>query len=300
MADEWTVTDVFSAVQRARRAPPAIRTRRCRPPSNAKPFARSRQSGIPGDTSLWQIRDIRSESGASTLFRKRSVLPEPARLSYCYKSDCYRSDSPLLLGFFIMFRFRMAFLFAAVLMTAALTSAGSCFSAVSQAAAASAPQVYLMRGFLNVFSLGMDSLAAELRGVGISATVASYASWQEVAREIAANYKAGRRGPIVLVGHSFGADAVMDMGRYLGEMGVPVALIVPFDETYPHAATANVARVLNIYKSEDAKITRGPGFHGEITNYNVPDANVSHTNIDEVPRLHTMVINRIRGARSPG
>ncbi len=213
--------------------------------------------------------------------------------------------------------FRMGFSVSA-LMTAALLSVGSCFIAVSQPAAApgkkiaavladpsarpraSGAQVYLMRGFLNVFSLGMDSLAAELRRAGISATVASYAGWQDVAREIAANYKAGQRGPIVLVGHSFGADAVMDMGQYLGEMGVPVALIVPFDETYPHAASANVARVLNIYKSADAKITRGPGFHGEITNYFVPDANVSHTNIDDVPRLHSMVINRIRGTHSSG
>jgi hypothetical protein len=190
--------------------------------------------------------------------------------------------------------FRRGF-FAAV-MTTALISIGSCFCAVSQAAAA--PQVYLMRGFLNVFSLGMDGLAAELRRSGISATVGSYAEWQEAARQIAANYKAGHRGPIVLVGHSFGADAVMDMGQYLGEMGVPVALIVPFDETYPHAASANVARVLNIYKSAEAKVTRGPGFHGELTNYYVPDANVSHTNIDDVPRLHSMVINKIRGARS--
>ena len=182
----------------------------------------------------------------------------------------------------------------------ALIGVGSGFSAIGPATAASGPQVYLMRGFLNVFSLGMDSLAVELRRAGISATVGSYAGWQEMAREIAANYKAGHRGPIVLVGHSFGADAVMDMGQYLGEMGVPVALIVTFDGTYPHAASANVAHVLNIYKSADAKITRGSGFRGEITNYNVPDANVSHTNIDKVPRLHSMVINRIRGTRSSG
>jgi hypothetical protein len=182
----------------------------------------------------------------------------------------------------------------------ALIGVGSGFSAIGPATAASGPQVYLMRGFLNVFSYGMDGLAAELRRAGISATVGSYAEWQAAAREIAANYKAGNRGPIVLVGHSFGADAVMDMGQYLGEMGVPVALIIPFDETYPHAASANVAHVLNIYKSADAKITRGPGFRGEITNYNVPDANVSHTNIDKVPRLHSMVINKIRGVRSSG
>ena len=192
--------------------------------------------------------------------------------------------------------FRRGFFIAVLIATALI----SFFGAVSQAAAASGTQVYLMRGFMNVFSLGMDSLAAELRRAGISTTVASYAAWHEVAEDIVTNYKAGRRGPIVLVGHSFGADAVMDMGQYLGQMGVPVALIIPFDGTYSHAASANVARVLNIYKSADAKITPGPGFHGELTNYYVSDANVGHMNIDKVPRLHSMVINKIRGTRSSG
>ena len=218
-------------------------------------------------------------------------------------------------GFSIMFKKKSL---AAVLVTTAAISIGSCFSAVGQSVVApgkkivrvpaeapasprfSATQVYLMRGFMNVFSLGMDSLAAELRRVGISATVDSYTDWQEVAREIAANYKAGRRGPIVLVGHSFGADAVMSMGEELGQMGVPVSLIVPFDGTYSHAASANVARVLNIYKSADAKITRGPGFHGELTNYYVPDADITHLNIDDSLRLHMMVISKIRGTQIGG
>jgi hypothetical protein len=188
----------------------------------------------------------------------------------------------------------------AVLVTAAVISAGSCFNAVGKEAAgprASATHIYLMRGFLNVFSTGMDTLAAELRRAGISAIVDSYADWHGAAHAIAANYKAGQRGPIVLVGHSFGADAVMDMGTDLGQEGVPVALIVAFDGTYAHAASANVARVLNLYKSADAIVTRGPGFHGELTNYRVGDANVTHVNIDEVPRLHAMVINKIRGVR---
>jgi hypothetical protein len=249
------------------------------------------------DTGLWQIRDIRPESThrhhpandpccRNPRARPIATIRQSTRM-------CFRSGH--LPGFFMMLRRGF---FVAVF--TALISVGSCFSAVSQAAAGSATQVYLMRGFLNVFSYGMDGLAAELRRVGISATVGSYAEWQATAREIAANYKAGHRGPIVLVGHSFGADAVMDMGQYLGEMGVPVALIVTFDGTYPHAASANVAHVLNLYKSADAQITRGPGFGGEITNYNVPDANVSHTNIDKVPRLHSMVINRIRGTRGSG
>jgi len=208
-----------------------------------------------------------------------------------------------------MFRIRFA---VAVLATVASISVGVCFGAASQVVAApgtkiasafaelsarpraSATQVYLLRGLLNVFSLGMDSLADELHSVGISAIVANHASWQSIADDIAANYKAGRRGPIVLIGHSLGADAVMMMGTYLGQMGVPVSLIVPFDGTGPHAASANVARVLNFYKSESV-ITRGPGFHGELTNYYVSDTRVTHFNIDANSRLHGIVINKIRG-----
>jgi hypothetical protein len=194
---------------------------------------------------------------------------------------------------FIMFRIRFA---VAVLATVASISVGVCFGAASQAVAAPATktQVYLLRGFLNIFSLGMDDLAAKLQSVGISATVANHASWQSIAEDIAANYKAGRRDPIVLIGHSLGADAVMMMGTYLGQMGVPVSLIVPFDGTGPHAASANVARVLNFYKSESV-ITRGPGFHGELTNYYVSDTGVTHMNIDDNSRLHRIVIGKIRG-----
>jgi pimeloyl-ACP methyl ester carboxylesterase len=208
-----------------------------------------------------------------------------------------------------MFRIRIA---VAVLATIAFISVGICFDAASRAVAApgakiasapaelssrprsSATQVYLVRGFLNVFSLGMDTLADELRSVGISATVSNHASWQSTADDIAADYKAGRRGPIVLIGHSLGADAVMMMGTYLGQLGVPVSLIVPFDGTGPHAASANVARVLNFHKSDNV-ITRGPGFHGELTNYYVSDPRVTHMDIDDNSRLHRIVISKIKG-----
>jgi hypothetical protein len=204
----------------------------------------------------------------------------------------------------------------AVLLTAAVMGFGSCSDAVSQPAAAtgkkivsihpesprgphaSATQVYLLRGLLNVFSLGMDSLADELRRAGISATVANHTSWRSIADEIAENYKEGRRGPIVLVGHSLGADAVMEMGEYLGQKGVPVALIVPFDGRDPHAASANVARVLNFYKDADVKITRGPGFHGELNNYYAADPSVTHFNIDKYARFHAMVVSKVRGLQS--
>jgi hypothetical protein len=201
----------------------------------------------------------------------------------------------------------------AVLVTTAAMGFGSCSSAVSQPAGAtgtkivsihaeasprrraSATQVYLLRGLLNVFSLGMDSLADELHRAGISATVANHTAWEGIADEIAENYRAGQRGPIVLVGHSLGADAVMDMGEYLGQKGVPVALIVPFDGRNPHAASANVARVLNFYKNADVKITRGPGFHGELNNYYAADPDITHFNIDKIPRFHAIIVSKVRG-----
>jgi hypothetical protein len=208
---------------------------------------------------------------------------------------------------------------ASVLATAAFFCVGGSFQAADQAVATplrsatlsagtrasiarhnSSTHVYLMRGFLNVFSLGMDSLAEELQRSGISASVANHTQWRGVADEIASDYKAGQHGPIVLVGHSLGADAVMSMGEYLGQMGVPVSLIVPFDGTSAHTASANVARVLNLYKNESAKITRGAGFHGEITNFYVSDPQVTHMSIDDDERLHRMVINRIRGAHGAG
>jgi hypothetical protein len=41
--------------------------------------------------------------------------------------------------------------------------------------AASRPHVYLMRGLMNVFSLGMDQLAAAIAGHGIEASVSNHA-----------------------------------------------------------------------------------------------------------------------------
>jgi len=152
--------------------------------------------------------------------------------------------------------------------------------------------VYLLRGLLNIFSLGMDSLAEQLNKRGVYATVDNHADWQSLADSAAANYKAGKEGPIILIGHSLGADAVMEMAAYLGRRGVPVALVVPFDGTGAYAASANVARVLNL--SQHYWMTRGPGFHGSLINVDLRgDPNIDHLNIDKSPRLHARVIAEV-------
>lgn len=153
--------------------------------------------------------------------------------------------------------------------------------------------VYLLRGLLNVFSLGMDELADKIKATGIAASVHNHTEWEELAGQIAANYKAGNHAPIILIGHSLGADAVMYMGSYLGKRGIPVALIVPFDGTQSMAASANVARVMNITQRDYAYMRRGSGFHGELSNVDVSAQGVDHLSIDKSPRLHAMVLSKI-------
>lgn len=164
----------------------------------------------------------------------------------------------------------------------------------------STAHVYLLRGLLNIFSLGMDDLAQKIERRGIRTSVHNHSEWETLSDQIAARYKAGNRGAIILVGHSLGADAVMFMGEYLGKKGVPVALIVPFDGTGSFAASSNVQRVMNLTQRDYAYMKRGNGFRGELSNIDVSGQGYGHIDIDKSDRLHNMVINKIVGVVGRG
>jgi hypothetical protein len=171
------------------------------------------------------------------------------------------------------------------------------FSAVKPTAAtteASHPHVYLMRGLLNIFSLGMDQLAAEIQSHGISADVYNHTVADSVVAQIVAKYRGGDHGPYILVGHSLGADAVMQMAQSLNTQGVPVALVIPFDGTGSYYAPKNVACVLNMTQREYAYMRPGSGFHGKLQNVDVSgDPGIDHFTIDKSPRLQGMALNSI-------
>jgi thioesterase superfamily protein len=160
--------------------------------------------------------------------------------------------------------------------------------------AQSRAHVYLLRGLMNIFSLGMDTLSEQLNRRGVYATVHGYGEWQTLADRAASDFKAGKEGPIILIGHSLGADAVMEMAAYLGRKGIPVALVVPFDGTQSFAASDNVARVLNLTQRDYAYMRRGPGFRGTLVNLDVSsDPSIDHINIDKSPRLHARVVSEV-------
>ena len=92
------------------------------------------------------------------------------------------------------------------------------------AALATGPRVILLRGWFGVFSTGLDSIADQLKALGIEAKVAGHKS-NEVA-EILRNRSGGYSGSLVLVGHSQGANNVIDMARSLGAYNVTVDLLI--------------------------------------------------------------------------
>jgi pimeloyl-ACP methyl ester carboxylesterase len=164
----------------------------------------------------------------------------------------------------------------------------------SREADMSRPHVYLMRGLLNIFSLGMDQLAAQIARRGIEASVYNHSVEESVVGEIVRKYRAGDHGPYILVGHSLGADAVMTMAQQLNRSGVPVALVVPFDGTGSYTASANVACVLNVTQRYYAYMRPGPGFHGKLQNVDVSsDVSIDHFTIDKSPRLQAMALNSV-------
>jgi len=158
----------------------------------------------------------------------------------------------------------------------------------------SRPHVYLMRGLLNIFSLGMDQLAAQIQSHSIDASVYNHSFADAIVGRIVQMYRAGDRGPYILVGHSLGADAVMTMAQQLNAQGVPVALVVPVDGTDSYAASSNVACVLNLTQRSYAYMRPGAGFHGMLSNVDFSgDPGIDHLTIDKSPRVQAEALRYV-------
>jgi hypothetical protein len=176
-------------------------------------------------------------------------------------------------------------------------------ASAAQDAPGSREHVYLMRGAFNVFSLGMDEIAAKLQRLGINATVENYLAWDRIVNEAAAEYQSGRVRNIILVGHSSGATAVTAVAAQLGARGVPVKLAVGLDPTTRVFAAGRVERYINYYApgGMGTVVDKGRDFTGVLQNVSTAgDPGVGHFNIDKNQALQNKVVAEIRAAaRAP-
>lgn len=163
------------------------------------------------------------------------------------------------------------------------------------APAAPGAHVYLLRGVLNIFSLGLDDIADKLRQQGITVTVANYLSWSSLADEAAAEYKSGRIRTIVLVGHSSGATALPDMVARLDQLGAPVKLAIGLDSVFRTSLAGHVGRYINFYvaSGNGEPVAKTSQFRGSLENIDVSSTGVGHLSIDKNQMMQQRVISAI-------
>jgi hypothetical protein len=157
-------------------------------------------------------------------------------------------------------------------------------------------RVYLLRGLLNVFSLGMDALQERLSLMGFEAVVDNHNAWITIANKIVEDRAKGYDGAVVLIGHSLGADVLFQLTERLENQNVPVRLAVFFDPTISHDISKNVEHVLNLYQLNGfgRKVTAPKGYKGELVNMDLSgDASIGHGSIDKSEKLHDLVVAKI-------
>jgi len=109
-------------------------------------------------------------------------------------------------------------------------------------------EVYCILGLANVFSLGLNDLANKLRNVGVPAAVVSGSDVQTLADDIVdARIRSGDTRPLVLTGHSYGADDCLRIAEIMKSRGLSVDLVVLIDPSSPIPVPANIDKCINFY-----------------------------------------------------
>lgn len=190
----------------------------------------------------------------------------------------------------------------------ALTLLAGCSSAVIDQNTTAAPRaptgsipghVYLLRGLVGeVFSTGFYDLAARIRERGVEASVHSMYAPGNLASEIIAKHRRAP-APVVLIGHSSGADAAISIAQRLRAANIPVALMFGFDPT-PIAGRVpdNVDVFINLYQKTNliggGEAVGANGFRGRIVNVDLRERReIIHITLDKSPVLHALVAGKI-------
>jgi hypothetical protein len=171
--------------------------------------------------------------------------------------------------------------------------------------------VYLIRGWMGIYSAGIDEMAQQLRDRGVTAYVYMPEQYPELANRMVEVYKdAPWHEPICFVGHSRGVDSSIIISRKLNKVNVPVDLIVCLDSVDETTLTRNVRLCYNYWMPGifwDSNLLRGiplkqePGSTGKLYNYNLDSKEyigwreplTDHVSFDDDPMVQQRIINNI-------
>lgn len=168
-------------------------------------------------------------------------------------------------------------------------------------------EVYLLRGLANVFSTGLDVMNDKFQRRGVNSRVDNHSVWESLAQDIVTRSKSDAVSyPIIIMGHSLGGNASVQMAKYLGDRGVPVSYVVAFDPTITTYVGPNVTEVVNYYlpNKKDGEpptnVVEGePGTQASVTNVDARPIGVDHFNIEKNPELQVRVMTKAMNLMKP-
>lgn len=165
-------------------------------------------------------------------------------------------------------------------------------------------EVYTMRGFGGIFSTGMNRLEdtfAQQYHIRTASTIWYKAG--SLSDFIIKHYQTKElQGPLVLIGHSLGANEQIRVAKYLNQAHIRVDLLITIDAVAPYKVPPNVKEVLNIYKPgfvpmlSGLKVTAIDPQRTHVENLNVNTIKALHVNhftIDKKPEIQKIMLDRV-------
>ena len=134
------------------------------------------------------------------------------------------------------------------------------------------------------------------QGAGYRGRVAGHLYWSTALAEILRERSAGQTRLLVLVGHSQGANNVINIARALESHGVTVDLLVTISPFLQNPIPANVVKAINYYQAPGwgQPVAGDRGFHGKIMNVDLAgDLTVTHITIDKNPKIQADILHEI-------
>jgi len=180
-----------------------------------------------------------------------------------------------------------------------------------------AGNVYLLRGWIGIWSTGIDQLGEEINKEGVRATVYRCEQWQELTDAILQKYRDQKSTePLIIVGHSWGADHAIDLARQLEAAHIPIDLIVTLDPVTPPKVPGNVKWCHNVFQTngiwQSVPVFRGVPLEKEegstcrLENLNIRtdrtdllEPDTDHYNIEKNQKIHRDVIQQIEKVCPP-
>jgi hypothetical protein len=165
-------------------------------------------------------------------------------------------------------------------------------------------EVHTMRGGLGIFSIGMNQLRDKVdKKYHVPAYSTMWYNAGDVSHSIITYYyKHKKHRPIILIGHSLGANEQIKVARNLDKAGVPVALLVTVDAVSQTIVPPNVKHVLNVYKPGYVPMFSGLKLRAVdsqktyVENINVATikgVKVNHFIIEKDSRVQAIILDRV-------